>query len=116
MAHKNLKSHEEFWQTVKEFIATLEVSGNSPAVDELKNGMRAVTGLTDGWADFLESIDKVKKQYSPQLDSSQRSTLKNIHREVYQRVYCNYRGPGWQIHARIQRLQGWLYRRQLNKK
>jgi hypothetical protein len=109
------KSHEEFWRTVNEFIAELEVSGNSSAADDLKKGKRLCTGLTDGWADFLESIEKVKKQYSPRLDNSQRSTLKNIHREVYQRVYCNYRGPGWQIHARIQRLQGWLYRRQQSK-
>lgn len=110
------KSNEEFWHTVNEFIAELEKSGNSPAADEMKNGKSLVTGLTDGWADFLESIEKVKKQHPSQLSSTQRSTLKNIHREVYQRVYCNYRGPGWQIHARIQRLQGWLYRRQQNKK
>ena len=110
------KSHEEFWRTVNEFISELEASGNSPAAEELKNGMRLVTGLTDGWADFLESIEKVKKQYSPQLNSSQRATLKNIHRAVYQRVYCTYNGLGWQIQARINRMQGNLYKRQLNKK
>lgn len=107
------KSHEEFWRTVNELIAELEKSGNSLASDEMKNGKSMVNGLTDGWADFLKSIEKVKKQNSPRLSSTQRSTLKNIHREVYQRVYCNYRGPGWQIHARIQRLQGWLYKRKL---
>ena len=110
------KSHEEFWCTVNEFIAELEVSGNSPAADELKNGKSLCTGLTDGWADFLESIEKVKKQYSPQLNSTQRSTLKNIHRAVYQRVYCTSTGPGWRIQARINRMQGNLYRKQLNKK
>ena len=110
------KSNEEFWKAVKEFIAELEVSGNSPAADELKKGESLCTGLTDGWADFLESIEKVKKQYSPQLNSSQKSTLKNIHREVYQRVYCTYNGLGWQIQARINRMQGNLYRKQLNKK
>ena len=110
------KSHEEFWHTVNGLIAELEASGNSPAADELKNGKSLVTGLTDGWADFLESIEKVMKQHSPQLSSTQKSTLKNIHREMYQRTYCNYRGPGWQIHARIQRLQGNLYKRQQNKR
>ena len=106
------KSYEEFWQTVNEFIAELEVSGHSPAADELKNGMRAVTGLTDGWADFLESIEKVKKQHSSKLDSSQRATLKNIHRAVYQRVYCTSTSPEWRIQARIARIQGYLYKRQ----
>ena len=106
------KSNEEFWRTVNEFIAELEVSGNSPAADELKNGKSLCTGLTDGWADFLESIENVKKQYSPQLDSSQRATLKNIHRAVYQRVYCASTGPGWRIQARIARIQGYLYKRQ----
>ena len=106
------KSHEEFWQTVNEFIADLDKSGNSPAAEELKNGMRLVTGLTDGWADFLESIEKVKKQHSSQLSGTQRSTLKNIHQAVYQRVYCTSTGPGWRIQARIARIQGRLYARQ----
>ena len=110
------KSNEEFWQAVDRLIADLEKSGNTPAADELKKGKSLCTGLTDGWADFLESIEKVKKQHSPQLSSTQRATLKNIHREVYQWTWCNYTGPCWQIHARIQRIQGWLYRRQQNKK
>jgi hypothetical protein len=110
------KSYEEFWRTVHEFIAELEASGNSPAADELKNGMRLVTGLTDGWADFLESIEKVKKQYSPQFNSAQRSILKNIHQAVYRRVYCTSSGPLWRIQARIARIQGDLYKRQQNKK
>jgi len=110
------KSNDEFWRTVNEFIAELEKSGNSPAADELKKGKSLCTGLTDGWADFLESIEKVKKQYPSQLNSSQKSTLKNIHRAVYQRVYCTYNGLGWQIQARINRMQGWLYKRQQRKK
>jgi hypothetical protein len=110
------KSYEEFWKTVNEFIADLEASGNSPAADELKKGKSLVTGLTDGWADFLESIEKVKKQHWSQFNSAQRSTLKNIHQAVYQRVYCTYNGLGWQIQARINRMQGNLYRKQLNKK
>jgi hypothetical protein len=110
------KSNEEFWRTVNEFIDGLKKSGNSAAADELKEGKSLCTGLTDGWADFLESIEKVKKQHPSQLSSTQRSTLKNIHREVYQRVYCNYRGPGWRIQARIARIQGYLYKRQQRKK
>jgi len=110
------KSPEEFWKTVDNFIAELERSGNSPAAGELKKGKSLVTGLTDGWADFLESIEKVRKQYSSRLDSSQKSTLKDIHRAVYQRVYSTYSGFGWQIQARINRIQGNLYRKQLNKK
>jgi hypothetical protein len=106
------KSHEEFWRTVHDFIAALEVSGDSPAADELKRGMSAVTGLTDGWADFLESIEKVKVQHASQLDSSQQATLKNIHRAVYQRVYCTSTGPCWRIQARIARIQAYLYKRQ----
>jgi len=106
------KSHEEFWRTANWLIAELEASGNSTAADELKNEMHAVTGLTDNWDDFLEAIENVKKQYSPQLNSTQRSTLKNIHREVYQRTYCTSTGPGWRIQARISRIQGAIYKRQ----
>jgi hypothetical protein len=106
------KSYEEFWQTVNEFIAELEKSGNSPAAEELKEGKSLCTGLTDSWADFLESIEKVKKQHSSQLNSAQISTLKNIHQAVYKRVYCTNAGPLWRIQARIARIQGRLYARQ----
>lgn len=110
------KSNEEFWQAVDGLIADLEKSGDAPAAAELKNGKSLVTGLTDGWADFLDSIEKVKKQYSPRLTKSQQSTLNNIHRAVYRRVYCTYNGPGWQIQARINRMQGNYYRKRLANK
>ena len=109
------KSNEEFWQAIDGLIAELEKTGNSPAADELKNGKGLCTGLTDGWADFLDSIEKVKKQYSPQFNKAQKSTLKDIHRAVYRRVYCNYNGFGWQIQARINRMQGRLYMKHQNK-
>jgi hypothetical protein len=104
------KSNEELFQTTDELIAALEVNRNSLAAGELRSGMRALNGLTDGWAAFLESIQKVQKQYSSQLDSSQKSTLKNIHQAVYRRVYCTNAGPLWRIQAYVSRIQGRLYK------
>jgi hypothetical protein len=106
------KSNEELFQTTSDLIAALEVSGNSLAAGELRSGMRALNGLTDGWAAFLESIRKVQKQYSSQLNSSQKSTLKNIHQAVYRRVYCTSTGPLWRIQAYVSRIQGRLYKSQ----
>jgi hypothetical protein len=105
------KSNEEFWQTVNELIAELEKDQNSLAAEELRGGMRTVNGLTDGCAMFLESIEKVKKQHWSQLNSSQKATLKNIHKAVYRRVYCTSAGPLWQIQAYVARIQGRLYKR-----
>ena len=58
------KSNEELFQATNELIAALEKNRNSLAAEELRNGMRALNGLTDGWAAFLKSIQKVQKQYS----------------------------------------------------
>ena len=105
------KSNEELFQATNELIAALEKNRNSLAAEELRNGMRALNGLTDGWAAFLKSIQKVQKQYSSQLDSSQKSTLKNIHQAVYRRVYCTSAKPWWRIQAYISVMQGRLYKR-----
>jgi hypothetical protein len=55
----------------------------------LREGYGCLNGLTDGWAQFLESIDRVRKTSSAGFDKDDRESLKMIravaHRAVYRR-------------------------------
>ena len=80
---------QEYFAAVRAFIAKLERDGQEQAARELREGYGCLNGLTDGWAQFLESIDKVRKTCSAGLDKDDRESLKMIravaHRAVYRR-------------------------------
>ena len=74
---------------MRAFIAKLERDGHEQAALELRYGYGCLNGLTDGWAQFLESIDRVGKFCSTGFDTDDRESLKMIravaHRAVYRR-------------------------------
>ena len=74
---------------MRAFIAQLERDGHEQAARELREGYGCLNGLTDGWAQFLESIDRVRKTCSAGFNKDERESLKMIraaaHRAVYRR-------------------------------
>jgi hypothetical protein len=52
------KSNQELLQATRDLTAALEKHGNASAARELRDGMAAINGLTDGWAAFLESVQR----------------------------------------------------------
>jgi len=56
----SLESTDEFFEAVAQLTAELEMHGHADAAAELRSGFGCLNGLTDGWALFLESIDKVQ--------------------------------------------------------
>jgi len=53
------RSNEEFFQAVADLMAKLEAGGHVQAAAELREGLGCLNGLTDGWALFLDSIQKL---------------------------------------------------------
>ena len=80
---------QEYFAAVRAFIAQLECDGHEQAARELREGYGCLNGLTDGWAQFLESIDLVRKAFSAGFNKDERESLKMIravaHRAVYRR-------------------------------
>jgi hypothetical protein len=81
------RSHEELFQAVAKLLAELEGAGRADAVAELRSGLACLNGLTDGWALFLESIDKVQAGHAKALADTQRRALAAIRAAVYSAVY-----------------------------
>lgn len=74
------RSNEELFQAVEGLIARLEESQAA----QLKEGFSCLNGLTDGWALFLESIEKVRRG---RLDPEDRKALERIRKAVRAAVY-----------------------------
>lgn len=81
------RSNEDLFRAVDELTTKLESGGHGDAAMEIKSGFRCLNGLTDGWALFLQSIEKVQDSHSKQLDRGDRQTLKIIGKAVHKIVY-----------------------------
>ncbi len=80
-------SQQEFLQFVRDSIMRLHTSGHSLAALQLSDGFRLVNGLTDGWADFLEAVQKAQVQFAQALSSEEREALERIRAALHTLVY-----------------------------
>jgi hypothetical protein len=80
-------SHDELFRALDELLARLERDGHHDAVTELKHGLSGLNGLTDGWAFFLNSIDRVYAAGTKRFARDDRGTLATIRSAVRRIVY-----------------------------
>ena len=80
-------NNQEFFQFVRESILRLHRSGHSTAALRLSDGFRLMNGLTDGWADFLESVQGVQSEFGQALPPEERDALEVIRAAAYGVVY-----------------------------
>ncbi len=69
---------EELWAGVPAMINRLDQLGCADAATELRNGYGALNGLTDGWAAFRDSVDRVWHTTSARLGPEDRHALARI--------------------------------------
>ena len=84
---RNFSSNKEFFDAVSDLILRMEKSGQVDAAREIRLGFACINGLTDGWALFMEAIDKVLAEYSHSLPADQSSELKTMLNVVKKVVY-----------------------------
>ena len=70
----------EYFTAARDLISRLEEGGHRAAAAELDEGYRCLNGLTDGWALFLESIDKVRAERGAALSDDERRQLEDLRR------------------------------------
>ncbi len=86
---KEYKDNQEFFNDVIALQNGLENTGKIEAAKEIQECMSLINGLTDGWAMFLESLNKVRSEYSSSFTTEQKEKLelyinlahKVVHRE-----------------------------------
>lgn len=70
-------SAEEYFEAARRLMTQLEHKAHDEAAAELREGFACLNGLTDGWAMFLESIEKVHAA-GHGLDPDDRRTLEAL--------------------------------------
>jgi hypothetical protein len=80
-------SSEELFDAVRSLIRRMEDCGRTGAAAELRAGFGCLDGLTDGWAVFMESIEKVLAAHRTVLPPDQCAELKTILKAVKKIVF-----------------------------
>ena len=83
----SFRSNEEFFHAVTGLLTKLEVGGHGQAAAELRAGLGCLNGLTDGWALFLESIERVQATHSERFARDEQTALETIRAAVHTAVY-----------------------------
>jgi|PlaIllAssembly_1097288.scaffolds.fasta_scaffold948155_2 hypothetical protein len=81
------RSTDELFTAARSLFERLEADGHAEAAAELRGGYSCLNGLTDGWAMFLESIDKVRKTRARSFQADDRRALRKIRWTVWRAVY-----------------------------
>ena len=69
---------EELSAGVTAMVGRLDGAGQHAAAVELRAGYSLVLGLTDGWTDFRDAVERVWKSTSSQLNPDDRHALEVI--------------------------------------
>ena len=92
------KSSDELWASTKALITALEQGGDGTAAEELRKGMGCVNGLTDGYAQFLDSVRRVRDS-KPAIGKDHRQVLESIYQTAYYAVSRCSPMEGWLRHV-----------------
>lgn len=80
---KSFATPDEFFAAVESLVASLEQRGERGAAEELRDGFSCLNGLTDGYALFRDSIDRIRRD---RLNAAERDSLSRIRKFVHRAV------------------------------
>jgi len=72
---------------VEDLSSRIENSGNPKASQEIRTGMGSLNGLTDGWALFLESLQRCMPSPGSNFSARESSDLQELTEYVRKIVY-----------------------------
>lgn len=85
------KDREEFYAAVEGVIKALRAAGCEASSDSVKEGFSCLNGLTDGWALFLDHLEKAESQLPPGAPAAEKTKLGEI---TYAARYSVYHPRG----------------------
>jgi len=84
---KTYASSAELFESARRLASQMSSEGNEAAAKEILRGIQAVNGLTDGWALFLESLDRVNEAQGESISNGASNELQSIRAAVRKAVY-----------------------------
>ncbi len=81
------ESNSDYFEAVDNLAADLKKTGNIGDAEKLIDGLSAINGLTDGWADFLDYLLEVEANSGGELTNAQALTVKALCDVAHEAVY-----------------------------
>ena len=93
-------SNEAYFTAVRALVSELQDCGNDEDSVALYDGLRCINGLTDGWAEHLETLLLLEQDEAGRLSKSQQERISILCDEAYRAVHRRDRGnsaanPWW---------------------
>ena len=95
-------TNEEYFKAVRDLASELKRHGNEEDSAALYDGFRCINGLTDGWADHLDSLLMLEENRDGRLSESQQLRMTALCDAAYQAVHRKRRNtaggrPWWKF-------------------
>lgn len=84
---RDFKSNEEFFVALRDLIGRIEKQGNIAASKELRSGFSCLNGLTDGWAQLMESMERTMAANQGTIEATEMLDLSDMLKVVSKVVY-----------------------------
>ena len=81
------RSNLEYFDSIREFAAELDEAGNTELATKVRESLTYINGLTEGWADHLETLLEYETSPNKSLTADQRSRLTEFCDAAYEAVY-----------------------------
>lgn len=75
---KAIESWEEYWKLFDNLCNSLNLDNKQFIVTELKDAQQYVNGLTDGWHEFLDRLEKINTAYNKTFSHEQNNLVKKL--------------------------------------
>ncbi|KZY34366.1 hypothetical protein A3740_17530 [Oleiphilus sp. HI0068] len=81
------QSNTDLFDAIEGLQASLVSTGNEHASNQIADGLSSLNGLTDGWAQLLESINNARCEFGSALTEEQTNQINKIQSAVHKIVY-----------------------------
>jgi len=84
---KEMLQTQDVFNFTADLASRIESSGNAQVAYEIRNGLRSNTGLTDGWALFMKSLERALASSSGHISPRESEDLHDLLEFVRKAVY-----------------------------
>jgi hypothetical protein len=78
---------DDYFEAVRTLAGDLEAAGLTDVATEVREGFGCLNGLTDGWAMFLEGLDRAGQRGRGRLSRVQRARLREVRAVAFRFTY-----------------------------
>ena len=84
---RTYSSNAEYFAAILSLVQQMERNGCTDAASDIRGGFKCLNGLTDGWAELMESLERTIARHGKELPSDQAEELQSAFEAAKRCVY-----------------------------